>query len=123
MGSISPPAPAPSQATPDLVERIFIFSHPRTTSNVFLQFFAKSNEVSLVDCPFDAAYMAGPEKMCRRNNPKINSLFRKPEDYHTTYQNAFQSMQGLIRKIEAQVRALEKITVACVSQQEKPHLR
>ena len=87
----------------DTVKRVFIFSHPRTTSNVLLNFFAKSNEIAVIDCPFDAAYMAGPEKMCRRDNPTIKSLFRKSEDYGTTYRSAYQKMQERIREIEAEV--------------------
>lgn len=40
--------------------------------------------------------------MSRRDNPKINSLFRKSEDYHTTYQDAFEQMQKAVGDIEAQ---------------------
>lgn len=101
-----------AQASPQIRQgqRIFIFSHPRTTSNLFLQFFQNHPQVSVIDYPFDAAYMVGPERLSRRSNPKIDALTnaRKAADHQVTYQSAFDKMLQQIHAAEAQVRTSKK---------------
>ena len=74
-------------------------------SNLFLRFFAQHPQVGVIDYPFDAAYMAGPERQLRRSNPQIDALIkaRKAADHSVTYQMAYDTMQTQGRKIEAKV--------------------
>lgn len=92
---------------------IFVFSHPRTMSNLFLRFFAQDPEVGVIDYPFDAAYMAGPERQLRRSNPQIIALIkaRKAADHYVTYQMAYDTMQKQGRKIEAEVSMRKRDTL------------
>lgn len=85
-------------------------------SNLFLRCFAHHPKIGVVDCPFDAAYMAGPERQTRRHNPKIDALVkaRKEADHHVTYQMAFDEMRERIREIEGEVRRECVVRRCCV---------
>lgn len=107
----SPPLSSSLRARP--FQCIFVFSYPRTMSNLFLRFFAQPPQVGVIDYPFDAAYMAGPERQSRRSNPQIDALIkaRKAADHCVTYQMAYNTMQTQRRKIEAKVTMAKRDTL------------
>lgn len=44
---------------------IFLFSHPRTASNLFLKLFSQHPQLTFCEYPFKYAYFIGPEAQCR----------------------------------------------------------
>ncbi|KIM77505.1 hypothetical protein PILCRDRAFT_825279 [Piloderma croceum F 1598] len=75
--------------------RIFIFSHPRTASNLFKRLFENHPDLSITDYTFFDAFLYGPEALSRRN------IAQRGITPDATYQSCFNKLQKFIADAEA----------------------
>lgn len=88
--------------SPDAERKIFLFTHPRTASNLFLRLFAKHPRLTIIDYPFHGVYMTGLDKLNRRRTEK-GTWTQADTDELSTYQCAFDQLQHSISVAEEQV--------------------
>ncbi len=74
---------------------IFLFSHPRTASNLLLRLFADHPRLAIIEYPWHDAFMNGPEKLMRRITAKGSEpQGHDPSRSHgPTYQASFDQLQ------------------------------
>jgi hypothetical protein len=78
--------------------RIFIFTHPRTASNLFMRLFECHPDLSITSYTFKDAFYCGPEPLlCRCSLPR-NPQSSAPD---ATYQSRFNQLQQFIADAEA----------------------
>jgi hypothetical protein len=80
--------------------RLFIFTHPRTASNLFMRLFENHPDLSITDYTFFQAYTSGPE--CLSPGRSLQTLAQSGRlTPDATYQNGFNQLQKFIADAEA----------------------
>src|ERR1700729_3691017 len=80
--------------------RIFICTHPRTASNLFIRLFENNPDLSIASYSFQDAFLLGPESlMGSYSAQRISQRGRLTPD--ATYQNGFNKLQKFIADAEA----------------------
>ncbi|KAK1234503.1 hypothetical protein PQX77_002304 [Marasmius sp. AFHP31] len=87
--------------------RIFLFTHPRTASNLLARIIETHPSVAVKTYPFINAFRFGPEKMIARDTPQLDKFYK---DFNTdevfkdvTFQHSVDEMERAIAELEAQV--------------------
>lgn len=102
---------ASKQSSSQKGHRIFIYSHPRTASNLFCKLFSEHPQLSYSGYPFLRAYLHGPDAQAflpEGNDPelkKTHALVREKVK-HLTYQHVLDKMEESLGKAEKDVRAV-----------------
>jgi hypothetical protein len=77
--------------------RIFVFTHPRTASNLFIRLFESHPDLSIVSYPFQDAFFWGPDRTICSQGP-LSTQRTIPD---ATYQNRFNQLQQFVVNAEA----------------------
>lgn len=73
---------------------IFVFTSPRTASNLFMQLFKPHPDLIVDSYPFQQAWMWGPEKMCSRETPEMAEMAKESSNDHmATFQGSFEKLK------------------------------
>src|ERR1700749_4976099 len=87
--------------------RIFLFSHPRTASNLFCKLFSEHPDVGLRCYPFAYAHFIGPDAQVLEHR-ELKEHQERQEMWevmkHATYQSQLDQMEKAIAEWEAAVR-------------------
>ncbi|KAJ8094054.1 hypothetical protein PM082_009944 [Marasmius tenuissimus] len=86
--------------------RIFLFTHPRTASNLLTRIIETHPSVAVKTYPFINAFRFGPEKMITRGTPQLDKFYK---DFNTdevfkdvTFQYSIDELERAIAEVEAQ---------------------
>lgn len=84
--------------------RIFVISHPRTSSNLFIRLLESHPALGIKSYPYLFAFMIGPEGPSRRTKDvKAPFIEKMRQEYSkATFQYQFEDMERSIAEIEAQ---------------------
>ncbi|KIK65192.1 hypothetical protein GYMLUDRAFT_980661 [Collybiopsis luxurians FD-317 M1] len=88
-------------------KRIFVFSHPRTRSNLLMRLLQTHPQIKQKQYPFMWAYMSGPDAQWpkERMNMRIKASGRPKEDFEQnvlSYQSGLDEMEQLFAKVNAE---------------------
>lgn len=90
----------PSKPTP---RRLFVFSHPRTASNLFCKLFSKHPQLAYTEYPFLYAYFLGPEAQFQL--PKKDGDEAVKEQFkHETFQHGLDKIEEDLADSALEVR-------------------
>lgn len=95
---------APSSPDPPTSLRLFLFSHPRTASNLFLKLYSEHPDLQQYTYPFLFPHFSGPDAQVVKDKPAPLTEAEKNElelMKHATYQNQLDEMEYEVAKAEA----------------------
>ena len=85
--------------------RIFIFTHPRTASNLFMRLFESHPDLSVTKYIFNDTFYCGSKSLlCRHSSQRI--FQRDGLSQNATYQSCFDKLQNFIADAEAAGKVL-----------------
>ncbi|KAL0577223.1 hypothetical protein V5O48_004764 [Marasmius crinis-equi] len=80
--------------------RIFLFSHPRTTSNLFMRLMEGHSNVTQAQYMFFAAYFLGPDRQSGGTAEDFRYMPAYPMREQKSYQNGLIALQKFIKEVE-----------------------
>lgn len=98
-----------STITPQTRKPVFILSHPRTASNLFMKIFKSHPDVVPAEYPFLDLFFFGTESQCGRTGPEMEAartIFKEKTGVPRSYQESFEKLEQDIRTASDQVRFL-----------------
>lgn len=101
---------ASKEPLPQIGRRIFVYSHPRTASNLFCKLFSKHPQLVYFEYPFLRAYFHGPDAQAFL--PEGTEELKKTHDWMRkkvkglTYQSVLDKMEKRLAEAEKEVRAI-----------------
>lgn len=85
---------------------IFIFTHPRTASNLLMQMLRTHPEIGAIEYPFVDTYYFGQESLTRRRNAQVEAAKQRLQANPAlaqTFQAAFDQLEQSIQRVQVTV--------------------
>ncbi|KFZ16473.1 hypothetical protein V501_02213 [Pseudogymnoascus sp. VKM F-4519 (FW-2642)] len=99
-----------STTQPQERKPVFVLSHPRTASNLFMKFFQSHPEVVPVEYPFINSFLFGTEAQCDRKGPERDAAriqFQENKEAPKSYHEAFKKLEEVIRRAGEQPSVID----------------
>lgn len=82
---------------------VFLLTHPRTASNLFVKILKQYPKISSLDYPFLNTYYFGTDSLCLRKSPQMDISRHKwqTSDPRHTYQCALEQLEEVLRQAKS----------------------
>lgn len=81
---------------------LFVFSHPRVASNLFMHLLANDPQIAQLTYLFFESFYSGPDSISQHRSTKVAST-TKEQNAHPSYQEAFDAVTDFINVAQTQV--------------------
>jgi len=81
---------------------IFVFTHPRVASNLFIHLFANDPQIAQLAYLFFESFYSGPDSISQHKTTKVASTTDE-KNVHPSYQEAFDAVTQFINVAQSQV--------------------
>ena len=88
------------------IQPIFLFTHPRTASNLLMQMIRTHPEMEIIEYPFVDTYYFGQESLTLRSNDRLEAAKQRLQASPAlpqTFQVAFDQLEQSIQSVQAMV--------------------